>query len=161
MKTLLTAAFIFVSSFLIAQKKYDCIVLTKGNDNMFQHRFVGYLKFVGDSTIHFISKEEDTLFNWNSLQAVKFRLHNGFTRIALPIASGIGVLGASIVITSNTGIGRAFAVAFFPVVAILFSFNSLYVITPAYFVFRNKEFKINSYDDFKKLKQVSAKYILK
>ena len=165
MKTIFTTAFIFVSSFLFAQKKYDCIIYCKLpslNDSLpKEERFVGYLRFITDSNIVIRYYGEEVSYSWKDVSRVKFRLHNGFGRIALPIAGGIGILGASIVIAANAGVSQAYAIVFSPLVAIYFSVSSLYFVTPAYFIFRNKTFGINSYEDFIKLKQVSPKYITK
>lgn len=161
MKTLLTAAFIFISSILLAQKKYDCVVISKNYYGEDSTRFVGSLKFVSDSSIVIFSKEQIIEFNWKQLKAVNFRKHDGFTRTALPIAVSSGVLGASIVIASNTGMGKLFAIIFAPIIAKSITFYSLFIITPTYFIFRNKAFYINTYDAFLNFKQSSAKYILK
>jgi len=163
MKTIFTAAFIFISSFLFAQKKYDCIIYYKLptliDSIQNEERFVGYLKSITDSNIVMSYYGEEVSYNWKGVSKIKFRLHNGFGRIALPIAGGIGILGASIVIAANAGASQAYAILFSPLVAIYFSINSLYLVTPAYFIFRNKTVTIKSYEDFLKMKQLSVKYI--
>ena len=165
MKTIFTAALIFISSFSLAQKKYDCIVYSKVpvpiDSLQNEERLVGYLSSITDSNIVMNYYGEAISYNWKNASRVKFRLHRGFSRIALPIAAGIGILGATTVIAASTGVAQAYAIIFSPLVAIYFSINSLYLVTPAYFIFRNKTFEINSYEDFLKLKQLSTKYISK
>ncbi len=161
MKTILTAVFIFVSSFLNAQKKYDCIVLTKNHGDMLEHRFVSTLFSFRDSSIYLITTEKDTALNWQEIEAIKFRKHNGFSKTVLPVSVFTSFVATELLITRYPP-----PASLVPLITIIgTTIYSVFVTVPIgtiiYFITRNHAYTINSYDDFQKLKQASTKYIYK
>ena len=164
MKTIFTTAFIFISSFLFSQKKYDCIIYARNptlSDSIpRKERLVGFLSSITDSIIVLSYYGKEISYNWKDVSSVKFRTHNGFCRTVLPIS----LVFASIIfvgsIVNNSG-GSDLSAGFAPVAFVAAIPYSMFYLTPIYFIFRNKHFYINSYHDFMKLKQSSPKYISK
>lgn len=148
MKTIFTAAFIFISVFLLAQKKYDCLVITKNLNGEDSTRFLGRLKVASDSTLTLLVKKQETILNWNEIRVVKFRVHNGFMRTFVPI---------SFITYSAISITVPFAALIFPAVIVYTLFPGM----PIYYLVRNHKYIINSYDDFLQMKHSSSKYIIK
>ena len=148
MKTIFTTTFIFVSIFLLAQKKYDCLVITKNMNGEDSTKFLGRLKVASDSTLTLLVKKHDTIFNWNEIRVVKFRVHNGFMRTVVPI---------SLITYSVISITIPFGALIFPAVIVYTLFPGM----PIYYLARNHKYIIGSYDDFLKMKHSSSKYIIK
>lgn len=161
MRKNLLIIFILLSVSSYSQKKYDCIVITKyTGDSLNEHRFVGYMRIITDSSILLISKKGDSIFNWRDLQAVKFRKHNGFMRTVFPLAVMasfcLSEIEANALVTANY---------LKPELKLFLTIGySIFIIptsTIVYFITRNHKYSIDSYPDFLKLKRAASKYIFK
>jgi len=164
MKIFITLTTIFFSSFLHAQKNYDCVVYTKNiENNLNKHRFVGQLTWIKDSSIGILISQKDTLFNWDELQTVKFRKHNGYIRTAIPAFLITSAAVAAVAYATTPEHTSSFLItsrddaASFAFVGAFISCLSYG--TPIYFVARNRVYKIKNYQDFKKLKSAASKFI--
>jgi hypothetical protein len=148
MKIIFTAAFLFVSIFLFAQKKYDCVVITKNLNGESSTKFSGRLKSVNDSSLVLLVKKHETVFNWNEIGVVKFRVHNGFMRTVVPI---------SLITYTIIALTVPYGAMVYPAVIVYTIFPGM----PIYYLTRNHKYYINSYEEFLKVKKVSSKYIIK
>jgi hypothetical protein len=166
MKKNFLLAFIFLSTFSFSQKRYDCIVITRyegdNPDSLKTHRFVGYLKGMDDSTVYLIAKQNDKVFNWQDIEAVKFRKHNGFMRTVLPLAAIASFSLSEIELNTPPIAPSYFKSELIPLLTIAYSvILTIPAGTIIYFATRNHKFIIHSYPDFIKLKHDSSKYIFK
>ncbi len=160
MKSLFTCLLVIGFMVVNAQKRYDCIVVTKKADSSSTIRIFGTLSNVGDSSITMHLKNRDTSFFWNNLKSIRFRKHNGFSRTVLPVS----IFSASVLIgylTSiyGTGIASRLSLSDFALADIIYSLAALPIVTVIYFLTRNHIFNINNYEDYKRLKIHSSKYI--
>ncbi len=154
MKQLLLAVFLLIAAVAIAQKRYDCVVIPlKGK------RTVGLLKAISDSTLLVGEK----LFNWKEVRVVRFRKHNGFFRTVVPIFVAVGVPFGVIVEAIGSGFNNSSYNILHAGLLTLYLFGSALIVEgmPIYFLTRNKNFPINTYDDFQSLKLASNKYLIK
>ena len=160
MKSLFTCLLVIGFMIVNAQKKYDCIVFTKTTDSSLTTRNFGILSFVSDSSITMNLDSRDTSLFWKNIKSIRFRKHNGFSRTVLPVS----VFSASVLIgylTSiyGTGIASRLTLSEFAVADIVYSVAALPIVTVIYFLTRNHIFNINTYEDYKRLKIHSSKYI--
>lgn len=148
MKVIFLVLLVFQASFLIAQKKYNCILISKNIHEYDSKKFIGRLKLISDSALVLTLHKKDTSFNWADLKLVKFRKNNGFMRTIFPIPVIAGTLYTIIV---------PFGIISIPVAL---SYTCIFGM-PVYLIIRNHKFEINNYQDYKLLQSASGKYISK
>jgi hypothetical protein len=165
MKVIFIVAFVLIANSLIAQKRYDCVIILNPFNGEEPERFLGSLKIVNDSSVTLLSNKNTIELKWDDIKTIKFRNHNGFSRTVLPLS--ILTAATAITIILNTGPGRpsggfiTLEPIIIPLATILYSVVTIPVGMIIYTLFRNHIYAINSYDDFIKLKQSSVKYISK
>lgn len=150
LKLIIATIYFLLSVYVIAQKKYDCVINTK--DSI---RVVGYLSAVTDSAI----TVNNQIFNWQNLQVVRFRKHKGFMRTVFPIAISSSAIAFAIELAAHpTSTSSLAPFIFVGGTVVTSAIITIPVGTVIYFLTRNNSCKINSYDDFLKLKAIALKY---
>ena len=160
MKLLFTFLGIFIFAFVIAQKRYDCILFTNKRSDSVKHRFVGRLLNLTDSSITLDLHKKDTTIYWGDISTIKFRKHNDFLRTILPSSIlSAGLLTGGILYVFPF-INYYISTSTFMIVGTAY-FSIVYTIpigTIYYFISRNEKFRIKSYQNYLMLKLFSEKY---
>ncbi len=168
MKTFFTIFFILISSILLAQKKYDCIVILRHEEGEEIARIRGKLEIVNDSSLTLLVKDKIKVIDWDLIQTVRFRKHNGFMRTAFSTVVGISLAEVIVSTISNNSTNGQHSCGCLIVspppklflMTIALFFNS-FIAVPIYFITRDHNYSIVNFQDFQKLKSLSEKYISK
>ncbi len=160
MKLFLTIFCSLFFTILLAQKRYDCILILKHEIGENVTRIKGKLKIVNDSSLAILVNEKMKMIDWNLIQTIRFRKRHGYMRTVIPLCF-IASASLVVVVSLYTSItpSHEWVVPF--ITGVVFVNLLTYIGTPIYFLTRDHNFKISNHQDFLKLQTIASKYIRK